>query len=153
MVQGCHSRPCHLNVHVFPCRSNIHQGVEDCERNKGQQELADQLDFTLFLQAVVEVYKSTQASGRGLRDLAMEMTLIHTEMRTSNEKENLPFPDSLAKLVPQFSSDLLLAVMHREFPPPCILCPRRLQYCSSLDAVIHTFPTNRVFVQVTSGVM
>ncbi|CAG7938853.1 unnamed protein product [Penicillium salamii] len=62
----------------------------------------------------MEIYNSTPASDRGLRDLAVKITLDHlTQLRTGDETTHMAFPNSLVELVPQFSSDLFVSVMDK----------------------------------------
>jgi hypothetical protein len=89
-------------------------GLKALSKDKVERGLLQRLDAHTFQNAIVEIYNSTPASDRGLRNLAVEITLNHlTELRTSEEAAHLAFPNSLAKSVPQFSSDLLIAMMDK----------------------------------------
>ncbi|OQE71308.1 hypothetical protein PENNAL_c0107G00057 [Penicillium nalgiovense] len=87
-------------------------GLKALSKAKVERELLRRLDANTFQSAIVEIYNSTPASDRGLRDLAVQITLNHlTELRTSKERADFAFPNSLARSVPQFASDLLVAMM------------------------------------------
>jgi hypothetical protein len=90
------------------------EGLKAISKDKVERELAQRLDPDTFPHAIFEIYNSTSATDRGLRDLAVKMTMDHlTELRKSNESDRVAFPDSLVTKVPQFSSDLLVAIMNR----------------------------------------
>jgi hypothetical protein len=89
-------------------------GLKALSKDKVEQELTQRLDANTFPHAIVEIYNSTPANDRGLRDLAVRMTMdCLSELRTVDENAQLPFPDSLVESVPQFSSDLLVTMMNR----------------------------------------
>lgn len=93
------------------------EGLKAISKDKVERELAQRLDANTFPHAIVEIYNSTPASDRGLRDLAVRMTMdCLTELRTVEDASQMPFPDSLVNTVPQFSSDLLVAMMNRTVP-------------------------------------
>lgn len=90
------------------------EGLKALSKDKLERGLVQRLDANTFPSAIMEIYNSTPASDRGLRDLAVKITLDHlTELRTSDETTHLAFPNSLVELVPQFSSDLLVSVMDK----------------------------------------
>jgi hypothetical protein len=68
-------------------------GLEAISKAKVERELLRRLDANTFQSAIVEIYNSTPASDRGLRDLAVEITLYHLrELRTSKERADFAFP-------------------------------------------------------------
>lgn len=69
---------------------------------------------TSFPDAVLEIYNSTPTVDRGLRDLAVRVTMDHlTILRTGEEAAQGPFQDNLLESVPQFSFGLLVVMMNR----------------------------------------
>jgi hypothetical protein len=89
-------------------------GLKALSKEKVKRELRQRLDPDAFPQAIFDIYNSTPPTERGLRNLAVEMTMSHLiELRTSSECSRVAFPDSLVTEIPQFSSDLLVAVMNK----------------------------------------
>lgn len=90
------------------------EGLKAISKDKVERELAQILDPNTFPHTIFEIYNSTPATDRGLRDLAVEMTMNHlTELRTSDESDRVAFLENLVTKVPQSSSDLLVAIMNR----------------------------------------
>lgn len=90
------------------------RGLKTLSKAKVERELLRRLDSNSFPRAIIEIYNSTPASDRGLRDMAVKLTLDHlAELRNGEETAHSAFPDSLVKSVPQFSFDLLVAMMDR----------------------------------------
>lgn len=90
------------------------EGLKAPSKEKLERGLVQRLDANTFPSAIMEIYNSIPASDRGLRDLAVKITLDHlTELRTSDEETHLVFPNSLVELVLQFSLDLLVSVMDK----------------------------------------
>ncbi|CRL24977.1 BTB/POZ fold [Penicillium camemberti] len=101
-------------------------GLKALSKENVAKELARQLDARTFPHAIHEIYSSTPASDRGLRDLVVGITMDNlvslrtgskkmdpTEAGTGEESGPAAFPDSLVSSVPQFSSDLAVAMMNR----------------------------------------
>ncbi|KAJ5954175.1 hypothetical protein N7501_008454 [Penicillium viridicatum] len=115
----------HILMYSLADRMFIH-GLKALSKEKVEKELAQRLDARGFPHATYEIYSSTPASDRGLRDLEVRITMdnlvslrtgakkmISTEAGTVEESRPAAFPDSLVSSVPQFSSDLAVAMMNR----------------------------------------
>lgn len=103
----------HISMYSLAGRMFI-DGLKTISKEKVERELKQCLHSDTFPQAIFEIYSSTPATDRGLRDLAVKMTMDHlTELRNGSECHRVAFPDSLVTEVPQFSSDLLLAIMNK----------------------------------------
>lgn len=90
------------------------EGLKAQAKDKVERVFSQLLDANSFQEAIRRIYNSTPARDRGLRDLAVKKTLEHLmELRTGEDPADLAFPNSLLELVPQFSSDLLVAVMDK----------------------------------------
>lgn len=101
----------HILIYSLADRLLI-EGLKVLSKDKVERALVQRLDASTFQKAVVEIYNSTPASDRGLRDLVVKITLKHlTKLREIEEGAPLVFPNSLVISVPQFSSDLLIAMM------------------------------------------
>lgn len=103
----------HISMYSLAGRMLI-EGLKSISKEKVERELKQRLHSDTFSQAIFEIYSSTPATDRGLRDLAVKMTMNHlTELRNGSECEPVAFPDSLVTEVPQFSLDLLMAIMNK----------------------------------------
>ncbi|OJJ83803.1 BTB/POZ domain-containing protein [Aspergillus glaucus CBS 516.65] len=90
------------------------RGLKVLSQENVKQELVQQLDAVSFPQAIFEIYNSTPPDDRGLRDLAIQYTMNNlTSLRSEEEGAPAAFGDNLLKSVPQFSYDLLVAVMNK----------------------------------------
>jgi hypothetical protein len=90
------------------------EGLKTLSKEKARSELRQRLDPDTFPQTIFEIYNSTPASDRGLRDMAVKLTMSHlTELRDGGDNDRMAFPDSLATEIPQFCSDLLMAIMNK----------------------------------------
>ena len=90
------------------------EGLKALSRCRVEQELPQRLDARSFPGAVLEIYNSTPAVDRGLRDLVVRMTMDHlTEMRTGKEAAPAALQNGLLESVPQYSYDLLVASIDR----------------------------------------
>ncbi|OOF90629.1 hypothetical protein ASPCADRAFT_135080 [Aspergillus carbonarius ITEM 5010] len=89
-------------------------GLKALAQKKVEYEMAQRLDAASFPQAVLEIYNSTPKSDRGLRDLAVDITLRNLSLlRQKDEATDAIFQDTLLDSVPQFSRDLLIAMMKK----------------------------------------
>jgi hypothetical protein len=103
----------HISMYSLAGRMFI-EGLKTISKEKVERELKQCLHSDTFPQAIFEIYSSTPATDRGLRDLAVKMTMDHlTELRNGSECDHVAFPDSLVTEIPQFSSDLLVAIMNK----------------------------------------
>lgn len=115
----------HILMYSLADRMFIH-GLKALSKEKVEKELAQRLEARTFPHAIYEIYSSTPASYRGLRDLVVRITMDNlvslrtgvkrrklTEAGTVEEPGPAAFPDSLVSSVPQFSSDLAVAMMNR----------------------------------------
>lgn len=90
------------------------EGLKALSNQKAERELIDRLDATSFPHAIFEIYNSTPADDRGLRDMAVRVTMDHlTKLRSGDEGVPVTFNNSLLKSVPQFCFDLLVAIMDK----------------------------------------
>lgn len=89
------------------------RGLKILSQQNVERELGQQLDAVSFPQAVLEIYNSTPPEDRGLRDLAIQYTMDNLTSLRSEEDAPAAFEDSLLKSAPQFSYDLLVAVMNK----------------------------------------
>lgn len=101
-------------------------GLKVLSKENVAKELARPLYARAFPHAIYEIYNPTPSSDRDLRDLAVGITMENlislrtgaqnmdpTEAGTGEEPRPASFPDSLVSPVPQFSSDLTVAMMNR----------------------------------------
>ncbi|KAJ5208012.1 hypothetical protein N7449_002391, partial [Penicillium cf. viridicatum] len=101
-------------------------GLKAISKENVGKELAQRLDARTFPHAIYEIYSSTPANDRGLRDMAVIITIDNlvsprtgakktnsTEAGIGEESGPAAFPHSLVSSVPQFSSDLAVAMMNR----------------------------------------
>ncbi|KGO38935.1 Uncharacterized protein PEX1_049590 [Penicillium expansum] len=123
---ACNTLSVHISMYSLADRMCIH-GLKALSKEKLEKELTRrQLDSSTFPHATHEIYKSTTASDQGLRDLIVKITMDNlvclrtgskttdpTEAETGVESGPVAFTDSLVKSVPQFSSDLAVAMMDR----------------------------------------
>lgn len=90
------------------------EGLKALSNQKAERELIDRLDANSFPRAILEIYNSTPAEDRGLRDMAVRVTMDHlTMLRSGDEGVPVTFENSLLKNVPQFCFDLLVAIMDK----------------------------------------
>lgn len=79
-----------------------------------EHELVQRLDASSFPPAISEIYLSTPPHDRGLRDLAIRITMKHmATLRNSTETTTAALQNSLLESVPQYSHDLLVAMINR----------------------------------------
>ena len=103
----------HILVYSLADRMFI-EGLKALSRCKVERELRQRLDARSFSAAVLDIYNSTPAIDRGLRDLVVRMTMDHlTEMRTGKEAAPAALQNGLLESVPQYSYDLLVASIDR----------------------------------------
>lgn len=115
----------HILIYSLGDRMFIH-GPKALSKENVEKELAKQLDAWTFPHAIYEICSSTPASDRAPRDLVVRITMDNlislrtgakkmdsTEAGTGEESGPAAFPDSLVSCVPQFSSDLAVAMMNR----------------------------------------
>lgn len=103
----------HILTYSLADRLFMH-GLKELSKQKVERELLLRLDVDSFPQAVVEIYKSTPRQDRGLRDLAVKITMDHMiELRTRGESMPAVLEDKLLEQVPQFSYDLLVTMMNK----------------------------------------
>ncbi|KAJ5774850.1 hypothetical protein N7457_009746 [Penicillium paradoxum] len=113
----------HISMYSLADRRLIN-GLKLLSKEKVELELSQRLNSEIFPIAISEIYNSTPEKDRGLRDLAVKMTMDNlVELRTqanagypthySSRTVPVAFPDSLVQSVPQFSSDLVLAMMDK----------------------------------------
>ncbi|KAL4810246.1 hypothetical protein BDV18DRAFT_166675 [Aspergillus unguis] len=77
-----------------------------------EQELVRRLDARSYPDAVSEIYRSTPTHDRGLRDLAVKITMDHlTTLRQSDGIASATLQNSLLESLPQFAHDLRVAMM------------------------------------------
>lgn len=101
----------HILMYALADRMFI-EGLKGLSKRKVEQELLQRLDASSFPSAIVEIYKSTPSQDRGLRDLAVRVTMHHlTRLRSEDEESPAPFQNSLLQSVPQFLFDLAIAMM------------------------------------------
>lgn len=53
------------------------QGLKALSKKKVERELVERLDANSFPRAIIEIYNSTSQDDRGLRDLAVKITMDH----------------------------------------------------------------------------
>ncbi|KAL4778453.1 hypothetical protein BJX76DRAFT_352603 [Aspergillus varians] len=88
------------------------EGLKALSKENVEHELVRRLDASSFPEAILEIYRSTPTHDRGLRDLAVKTTMNHlTALRASDELTTVVLQNSLLESLPQFSYDLLLAMM------------------------------------------
>ncbi|KAJ5821251.1 uncharacterized protein N7525_010535 [Penicillium rubens] len=120
---ACNTLSLHILMYSFADRLLIH-GLKALSKDKVEKELAlVRLDSSTFPHIISGIYSSTPESDRGLRDLALQMTMdnlvaLRSAAGTGEESGPMAFPDSLAKSTPQFSSDLVVEMMNRTVAKP-----------------------------------
>jgi hypothetical protein len=103
----------HILMYSLADRLFIH-GLKALSKQNVERELVRRLDANSFPQAIIEIYNSTPESDRGLRDLVVKITMDHlTALRSSEGSKAAAFQNNLLKSVPQFSYDLLVAIMNK----------------------------------------
>ncbi|KAE8137929.1 hypothetical protein BDV38DRAFT_245915 [Aspergillus pseudotamarii] len=103
----------HILMYSLADRLLIH-GLKALSKENAGHELIQRLDAHAFPQAIFEIYNSTPENDRGLRDLAVEVTMDHlSALRKANGTAAAAFKDDLLKSVPQFSYDLVVAMMNK----------------------------------------
>lgn len=67
------------------------QGLKALSKQNVERELVERLDANSFLRAIIEIYNSTPQNNRGLRDLAVKITMDHlTTLRNAGESGSNP---------------------------------------------------------------
>lgn len=90
------------------------EGLKALSKENVEHELVQRLDASSFTEAISEIYRSTPIHDRGLRDLAIKTTMNHlTTLRNSDETAAACLQNSFLESLPQFSYDLLVAMMDR----------------------------------------
>lgn len=99
---GCDPLSFHILMYALADRMFI-EGLKGLSKRKVEQELLQRLDASSFPSGIVEIYNSTPSQDRGLRDLAVRVTMHHlTRLRTDDEEKPASFQNSLLQSVPQF---------------------------------------------------
>ncbi|OJZ79482.1 hypothetical protein ASPFODRAFT_201375 [Aspergillus luchuensis CBS 106.47] len=89
-------------------------GLKALTKKKVEHEMGQRLDATSFPQAVLDIYNSTPKSDRGLRDLAVDITMRNlTTLRRKDDAADAILQETLLDSVPQFARDLLIAMMKK----------------------------------------
>jgi hypothetical protein len=103
----------HILMYALADRLFIH-GLKFLSKQNVEKELVRRLDAASYPLAILEIYNTTPKQERGLRDLALIITMDHmTELRTGEETTPVAFDNSLLDKVPEFSKDLLVAIMNK----------------------------------------
>ncbi|KAE8422008.1 hypothetical protein BDV36DRAFT_19214 [Aspergillus pseudocaelatus] len=103
----------HILMYSLADRLLIH-GLKALSKENVGHELIQRLDAQSFPQAIVEIYNSTPENDRGLRDLAVEVTMDHlSALRKTKGTAAAALQDDLLRSVPQFSYDLVVAMMNK----------------------------------------
>lgn len=103
----------HILMYTLADRLFI-QGLKALSKQNVERELVERLDANSFPLAVIEIYNSTPQKDRGLRDLAVKITMDHlTTLRNAGESGPAAFQNDLLQSVPQFSYDLLVAIVNK----------------------------------------
>ncbi|KAJ5398963.1 hypothetical protein N7465_009452 [Penicillium sp. CMV-2018d] len=90
------------------------QGLKALSNQKAERELIERLDAVSFPRAIFEIYNSTPPDDRGLRDMAVRVTMDHlTMLRSEDEAVPMTFQNNLLESVPQFCFDLLVVTMDK----------------------------------------
>lgn len=106
----------HIQMYSLADRLLI-QGLKVISAQKTKSELVQRLDAISFPAAIIEIYNTTPENDRGLRDLAVQVTMEHlATLRRADETQAAAFQDGLLKSVPQFSYDLVLAMIRKYVP-------------------------------------
>ena len=101
----------HIWIYALADRLLI-PGLKALSRSYFYQSLEHRLDTHSFGRAIEEVYCSTPSEDRRLRDL-VKVTLDHLTTLTITEV----LCETLLKKVPDYASDLCMAMIGREVPP------------------------------------
>ena len=89
-------------------------GLKALSKRNVEREMLQRLNVDSFSRAIVEIYTSTPPRDRGLRDLAVKITINHmVPLRTAEESAPAAFEDRLLEQVPRFSYDLLVTMMNK----------------------------------------
>jgi hypothetical protein len=93
-------------------------GLETLAHCKFQKELFQPFDSSTFRTAIMEIYNSTPAIDRGLRDHAVGFTMKNIKVLWSEGAQTPGWEDqaltnSLLKSVPQFAYDMLVATLDK----------------------------------------
>ncbi|KAJ5435461.1 hypothetical protein N7445_006346 [Penicillium cf. griseofulvum] len=108
-----------ISVHILmysPADRMLTEGLKLLPKGKVEQELGQRLIPGIFTHAMTQIYNSTHESERGLRDMVIRATMDNfKELRTAIVPRVFPpvFPDSLVISIPQFSSDLAVAMVEK----------------------------------------
>lgn len=103
----------HISMYALADRLLI-EGLKALSKENVEHDLVQQLGAGCFPKAITEIYHSTPTHDRGLRDLAIKTTMNHlTTLRTSDETAAAALNNNLLESLPQYSYDLLIAMMDR----------------------------------------
>ncbi|KAJ5385445.1 hypothetical protein N7517_003356 [Penicillium concentricum] len=89
------------------------EGLKVLSKEKLGQELGRRLNSKIFPHAIAQIYNSTPANDRGLRDMAIKLTMDNIKELRAAQVAPSTFPDSLVRSTPQFASDLAVAMMEK----------------------------------------
>jgi hypothetical protein len=104
----------HILMYCLADRMLI-EDLKSLSKQKAERELIHGLDANSFTRAILEIYNATPADDRGLRDMAVRVTMDHlTMLSTGDGAAPVTFQNSLLKSVPQFCFDLLVAIVDRK---------------------------------------
>lgn len=104
------SNPLSFHILMYSLADRLFiQGLKALSKQNVERELMQQLNANSFSRAIIEIYRSTPKNERGLRDLAVKITMNHlTALRSTQESGTAAFQNNLLLSVPQFSYDLLV---------------------------------------------
>ncbi|KAJ5961198.1 uncharacterized protein N7479_008348 [Penicillium vulpinum] len=108
----------HISMYSLADRMFI-EGLKVLSKKKFIQELDQRVNTEIFPYAITQIYNSTHASDRGLRDIAVKATMDNLQqLRTAPyghvaSTATSVFTDSLLKEIPQFCYDLAVAMMEK----------------------------------------
>lgn len=111
--QGSNFISFHILMYSLADRMMI-RGLKDLARAKVQQCFIHHLDSNSFPNMIEEIYSTTPAHDRGLRDVAVDFTMNYiSTLRISSKGLPAAFQDDLLKNVPQFCYDFCVASMNK----------------------------------------
>ncbi|EED22475.1 conserved hypothetical protein [Talaromyces stipitatus ATCC 10500] len=103
------------NSFNVPNSHSIAQNEHDVDAAEGQRRFW--ILSRSFPSVIVEIYNTTPEQDRGLRDIAVQITMEHfSTLRSASKTGVAAFQDALLQSVPQFSYDLLIAMMKKYVP-------------------------------------
>ncbi|EED11897.1 conserved hypothetical protein [Talaromyces stipitatus ATCC 10500] len=106
----------HILIYSLADRLLI-QGLKILSGQKLKSALIQRLDAGSFPSVIVEIYNTTPEQDRGLRDIAVQITMEYfSTLRSASKTGVAAFQDALLQSVPQFSYDLLIAMMKKYVP-------------------------------------